>query len=251
MSGASIEDVCRLAQALACNCGYSVFPCRDNKSPACPHGFTQAAHEPDAIAELWRRWPGPLIGIATGSRSGIAVLDCDRKHAEAVVWWQRNYHRLLPTRTYATRSGGLHLYFCDRAGVGNTQGKLCRGVDTRGDGGYVISWFAAGFECPDPTPPQPFPDWLFTALTYRPPVPPVAARPINCDRAIDGIVRKLAGAKEGDRNALLFWAACRLAEHRVGQTEAEALLIPIATSMGLTDREARQTIRSAMRRVAA
>jgi hypothetical protein len=248
---ALVEDVSRLAQNLAKNCGYAVFPCREDKRPACPHGFKQAAHEPAAIARLWRRWPGQLIGIATGPQSGIAVLDCDRKHPEAVIWWKRNHHRLLPTRTYATRSGGLHLYFRDRTGVGNTQGKLCRGIDTRGEGGYVICWFAVGLECLYHTPPQPFPDWLYEALTYRPPAPPAAARPINPDRAIDGVLRKLAEAAEGERNALLFWASCRLAQHRVGQAETEAMLVPIATSIGLTDHEARQTIRSAMRRTAA
>jgi hypothetical protein len=248
---APVQDVVRMAQALGRNCNYHVFPCRDDKRPACPHGFKQAAHEPAAIAELWRRWPGPLIGTATGSQSGIVVLDCDRKHAEAVTWWQRNHHRLLPTRTYATRSGGLHLYFRDRAGVGNTQGKLCRGIDTRGKGGYVICWFAVGLECLDHTAPQPFPGWLYEALTYRPPTSPAAARSINPDHAIDGVLRKLAEANEGERNGLLFWAACRLAEHHVGQAEAEGLLLPIARGIGLADHEARQTIRSAMRRTAA
>jgi hypothetical protein len=248
---ATTDEGCRLAINLARCAGYAVFPCRNDKRPACPHGFKQAAHEPAAIAELWRRWPGPLIGIATGPQSGIVVLDCDRKHAEAVIWWQRNHHRLLPTRVYQTRSGGLHLYFRDCAGVSNTQGKLCRGIDTRGEGGYVISWFAAGLECLDHTPPQPFPDWLFHALTYRPPAPLSAARSINPDRAIDGVLRRLAEAQEGERNGMLFWAACRLTEHRIGRAETEALLLPIARGIGLTDHEARATIKSAMGRNAA
>jgi hypothetical protein len=247
---AATDEACRLAQNLARNSEYAVFPCREDKRPACLHGFHDASRDPDVIAELWRRYPGPLVAIATGPASAIAVVDCDRKHPEAVIWWQRNHHRLLPTRAYATRSGGLHVYFRDRPGIGNTQGKLCCGVDTRGSGGYIISWFAAGFDCLDHSPPAPLPDWLHTAITYQPPVPPVAPRSRNPDRALDGVLHKLAEAREGERNGVLFWCACRLAEHGVGHAEAEAQLIPIATSIGLSPHEARQTIRSAMRRAA-
>jgi len=114
---------CSLAQNIARTCGFAVFPCRENKRPASSHGFKQAAKDPDEIAELWRHWPGSLIGVATGPASGIVVLDCDRKHAEAIAWWKRNHHRLLPTRVYQTRSGGLHLYFNDRPGVSKARHK--------------------------------------------------------------------------------------------------------------------------------
>jgi hypothetical protein len=229
-----------------------VFPCRADKSPACPHGFHDASCDPATILQLWHRWPGELIGIATGEQSDLDVLDADRKHGEALAWWKANHHRLLPTRTFLTRSGGLHLYFRHRVGIRNTQGKLCPGIDTRGSGGYAIYWFAAGFECLDHTPPQPFPDWLHRDLTSQPPAPPPLARPVNPERAIDGILRKLAAAREGERNGMLFWCACRLAEHGIGQREIEALLLPIAQSIGLHDiRETRATIKSAMGRKSA
>ena len=50
---------------------------------------------------------------------------------------------------------------------------------------------------------------------------------------------------------MLFWAACRLRERRLRQTEIEALLLPVASSIGLAEIEARRTIGSAMRRTAA
>ena len=61
------DEYVHLAQNLARNCGYPVFPCREeDKRPACPHGFKDATKVSGAIAELWRQWPGELIGIATG-----------------------------------------------------------------------------------------------------------------------------------------------------------------------------------------
>ncbi len=72
------HEVPEAAQALARNCGYKVFPCRvHDKRPTCPHGFRQASNDPAEIARLWRRYPGGLIGIATGQASGIDVLDID------------------------------------------------------------------------------------------------------------------------------------------------------------------------------
>jgi hypothetical protein len=258
MSGPDHDDICRMAQNLARNCGYAVFPCRIDKTPACPHGFHDAATHGQQVAALWDRWPGELIGVATGARSNLDVLDVDPEHGDAFVWWQQNHSRLLPARVFRTRRRGLHLYFKHRDGMKNTQGKLARGVDTRGDGGYAIYWFAAGCECLDPTPPQPFPGWVFDALTYRPPPPPHSPRPpagrgiTGSSRGpIDGILRKLASAQEGERNGLLFWAACRLYGRGISTRDAEAMLLPIAIGIGLTDPEARRTIASARGRRAA
>jgi hypothetical protein len=242
-----ISDICRLAQNLARNCGYSVFPCREDKTPATPDGFKSAQTIPDAVDRIWQAHPGPLVGIRTGEASGISVLDVDQKHPEAVIWWQDNYHRLLPTRTFATRSGGLHLYFRHRDGIKNTSSKLAKGIDTRGEGGYVISWWCAGLECHDHSPPEPWPCWLFDELTRQPPAPPPRSTEIPPEHAIAGIVRRVEDAQEGERNAVTYWAACRLAERGLRQAEAEALLLPASIVAGLPEFEARRSIQSAYR----
>jgi hypothetical protein len=248
--GPDPQEASQLAQNLARNCGYHVFPCREDKRPACPHGFKQAAHDPAAIAELWRRWPGPLIGIATGEASGISVLDIDAKHPAALAWWKAHHTRLLPTRTYQTRSGGWHLYFRHRGGVKNSQGKLCPGVDTRGSSGYAIAWFPAGGECLDHSPPAPWPDWLLTELQRTPPTPrPVAAasRPAAAEGNTEAILRRVATAAEGERNGVLYWAANRLREHGRLKVE-ETTLIAAAVQSGLSRIEAERTVASARRR---
>ena len=246
---ATTDQACRLAINLSRNASFAVFPCREDKRPACPHGFKDASKDADGIAALWLRYPGPLIGIAAGAVSGISVLDIDAER-QAQAWWRAHHARLLPTRCFATRSGGLHLNFQHREGVKNTQGKIAEGVDTRGDGGYVISWFAAGLECLDHAPPAPWPDWLLAELQRTPPAPrPVAAsRPgAAAEGNIGALLRRVATAAEGERNGVLYWAANRLREHGRLQAE-EAALIAVAMQAGLTQIEAKRTIASAGKR---
>jgi hypothetical protein len=252
------DGVATIAENLARNCGYAVFPCREDKSPACPHGFKVASRDPDVISELWRRYLGPLIGTAAGEASSIDVLDVDIKHTAALAWWRSNEVRIPATRTFRTRSGGLHLYHRHATGLGGSAGKLAPGIDVRGDGGYVISWFAAGCECLDHSPPAPWPGRLVAELLPKP-KPPVAVLPrvktnVHADLAIEGVLRLIATAAEGERNSVLHWSACRLGERvragQIGQREAEALLVAAAAAAGLAEREARATARSGLRRVA-
>jgi hypothetical protein len=96
--------------------------------------------------------------------SGVDVLDLDRKHIEAGAWWTANRDRLPPTRCHRTRSGGLHLLFRHAVGVLSTAGNIARGVDTRGDGGYIIRWPGAGLQVLNDTSPAARPEWLLARL---------------------------------------------------------------------------------------
>jgi hypothetical protein len=253
------EEACYIAQNIARNCGWAVFPCRgEDKAPARPKweggsGYQDATTDPEQISWLWEYWPGSLIGIATGAVSGIDVLDIDVKHETAPAWWKAASRRIQATRTYRTRSGGLHVYFQHAEGVGNTASKLAKGVDTRGDGGYVIYWFGAGFESVDQSPSTPWPAWLLECVLWeRPPPPPVPRRgPDHADKAIEGIVRTVSGATEGSRNSILYWGAQRLKERvnegQISRNNAEAQLIAAAQSVGLSQIEASRTIGSAWR----
>src|SRR6188508_892228 len=196
----SADDALTMAVNLARNCGWAVFPCSATKAPTIPGpgGYKHATKDPDEIKALWRRHPGPLVGVATGSVSGVWVVDIDSpRHVEAWQWWQ-DHHPRLSTRVFQTRSGGLHLYFRDGQGIGNTASRICRGIDTRGDGGYVIHWFAAGLLCLDEQPIAPFPDWL-RLLTMPPPTPVRAAWKESGgsgEGGIAGILKRLSEAPE-------------------------------------------------------
>jgi hypothetical protein len=58
--------------------GIPVFPCNPyNKRPLTEHGFKGATTDPERIRPWWREHPQAMIGIPTGSASGVFVIDLD------------------------------------------------------------------------------------------------------------------------------------------------------------------------------
>ena len=132
---------------------------------------------------------------------------------------------------------GRHRYFrCDGARVGNSAGRLGKGIDVRGDGGYVV---AAGSVHASGTPYRfvdgrglgeieiaPAPKWLLDLLTAKgtatdepvaveiPPVPPaklVRAR-AYAESARRRELGRLAKAPMHQRNDTLNRAAFKLGQ---------------------------------------
>lgn len=237
-----------MAVNLGRNLGYRVFPVGEDKRPRLKDWPNLAASDETAIRELWRRCPDPLVGIATGAASGVWVLDLDAKHVGAADFWNAYRLRILPTRVYRTRSGGLHCYFTDGGEQRNSAGRPVVGVDVRGNGGYVVAWFAAGHEVLDDSRPAPWPAWLADKVAPPKPSAGRGGRVFSGDSGIRAVIDKLASTTEGDRNGMLFWSACRLTEKGLKAGEIEGLLLPAALSAGLPDHEARRTIASAARR---
>src|SRR5262249_15485717 len=168
--------------------------------------------------------------------------DIDPKHLEARDWWKVNRERLPQTRCHRTRSGGLHLLFRHTAGMRCTTGKITPGIDTRGDGGYIIWWPAAGLPVLNDTSPAPWPAGLLAQL-QAPPEISCKQRTVFMpdERALGGLVRVVAGAPEGQRNNLAFWAACRAGEMArsgfIGLETAAAVIAAAAMRAGLSQRE--------------
>jgi hypothetical protein len=157
------QETAQLAQNLARNCGYAVLPCGSDGQPLVP--LRAASRLPLTISNMWLRAPGPLVGIATGSASGIWVLEV---RVDGSAWWETHHDRLPHTRTYETPSPGLQLIFTHGHDIPCTSGRIHAGVDTFGDGGCIVHWFAASRPCLDPEPPAPFPVWLRTMLLEAP-----------------------------------------------------------------------------------
>lgn len=252
----NFQDIVQVALALAAR-GLPVFPCTADKNPTCPHGFKDATCDAVGIHALWRHHPGLLIGVPTGSASGIFVVDVDNaKHVTAAEWLERQAPYLPETQQHRTRSGGLHLLFKHRDALRNSASRLARGVDTRGEGGYLIWWPAAIPNGHHSAPLADVPEWMVAGLSPpepRYPAPPTR-RPLTTEFAlnkIEGIVGTIAAAHEGERNSLLHWGACRLAElvdqSILARSDAFALAIEAARQAGLPDPEARRTVQSAFR----
>ncbi|MEI4473339.1 AAA family ATPase [Frigidibacter sp. MR17.24] len=165
--------------------GKPVFPCReaaetidgklyDEKSPAIPKGFKGATTDAAQIRAWWKSRPNALVGLPTGRASGLAVLDCDRHKPgedgiEALSGLSHEPNDLTPAQVQ-TAGNGLHLYFAWSEGLTNSASHLPRGLDIRGEGGYVIA------------PGSRFPDGRgYGAADLAGPLPsfPAALRPIG------------------------------------------------------------------------
>ena len=119
--------------------GIPIFPCKPTKEPLTPHGFKDATTDVRQIRQWWHKWPRAMIGMPTGPASGIDVLDIDVKPEEGIVGHEYVPHwaKLSPFMV-ATPSGGMHLYFRSEGKLWNSTDQIAPGVDTRGEGGYVI-----------------------------------------------------------------------------------------------------------------
>lgn len=194
------------ARALAAK-NVPVFPCLETKAPACPSGFKSAATDPDRIVELWRLYPGPLIGTPTGV--AFDVLDIDAKHAAARDWWAEMRRWLPETRTHRTRSGGLHLLFRPDPDRRCSAGKIAKGVDVRACGGYIIFWPAAGLPVPCQSPLAQWPAWLAPPKLAAPcgarahPITRTEGMSRYAEGAIDAACRNIIGAPNGEQEITL------------------------------------------------
>lgn len=225
-----------------------VFPCSANKKPTCPHGFLDATSQPQQIRDLFTRYPGSIVGVPTGATSGLDALDTDTtRHKEAADWL--NATPLPATRIHQTASGGRHYIFQHRVGLRNWTSRPVPGVDGRGDGGYICWWPASGYATNGAVPAA-WPDNLLQQ--FEKPKPsrqePHNLEPIN-DAKLSGVLRRITNAVNGERNDLLFWGSCRVAEwidaNQLTRSAGERLLRMAAEKLGLPYPEAERTINSA------
>jgi hypothetical protein len=123
--------------------GIPVFPCEPRgKRPLTYSGFWDASTDARRIRSWWSRWPSANIGVPTGERSGLLVLDIDPRGGgpESLAALERQSGALPATARARTGSGGVHLFFKYplREEVRNSAGLLGPGLDVRGEGGYVV-----------------------------------------------------------------------------------------------------------------
>lgn len=251
------------SRALAAH-GIPVFPCAPGeKRPLTPHGFHDATLDLGTVSRWWSMWPTANLGIPTGAASGIDVVDVD-VHAGGSGFssFERAQHAGLVSNwawQVRTPSGGLHAYFLRWHDQEHRSWQLpgCH-VDFRGDGGYVIAppsrvvvvegndrgydLVAVASHQPRSVDGTALRNFLEPPRRHAPPpdLPSAAARP-------DKLAAWVATRPEGDRNGGLFWAACRMAESNYPFQTAVGVLGEAAQSIGLSDREAVATIRSAYR----
>lgn len=260
------QDALSAALAYAA-AGWPTFPTRPD-DPSCSggqgcqckapfpgtRGCLDASTDPDVIRAWWRRWPEANVSIATGA-PGPDVLDVDVK-PDGDGW--AAFNRLKRAGLLAgakalvkTPSGGLHSYY---EGGAQRNGKLPRHhVDFRSAGGYVLA-------PPSRVHGRPYElldhragasgrlDWQAATRLLDPPKPSSARPRGRAAGDIGSLAAWVAAQQVGNRNDALFWASCRAVES--GHSDLDDL-VAAAVTAGLAEAEARRTVASAARKVAA
>jgi hypothetical protein len=206
------SDLLRAALEYAAR-GWPVFPCKPGgKRPLTERGHLDATTDPSKITAWWNRWPNANIGIPTGERTGLLVLDVD--HPAGLDALEAERGALPSTRTHSTGSGGMHHLYRYPAGeeVRNSAGKLAAGLDVRGEGGYVIappSSTTRPYEVLDDLPLAEPPAGLLEALRRKP-------EPRSVDpggrAGLSDVSSDVEGPPipDGQRDDTLFHIGCRL-----------------------------------------
>lgn len=142
-----MDSLTETALALALT-GLRVFPCSSSKAPAIPRsaggrGFLDATTDPVEIERMFAFPGAALIGVPTGAVTGFDVLDVDPKKG-GLVWWDANRTSLPATRVHHTQSAGMHYLMQHQPGMVCNESQIAKGIDVRGDGGYVVWWCVHG-----------------------------------------------------------------------------------------------------------
>lgn len=183
-------------------------------------GVLDATTDEDVIANWWRAVPDANIGIACGAASDLLVIDIDPRHDgdKSFEALKAIHGDVPPTVAVATGGGGDQLYFRHVDGLSSGAGRLGKGIDHRGTGGYVVappSLHPSGntyqfYEdaTPDIVAPADCPQWIIEGLRKE-----TARRQAGPPDYYRDLFAK--GAKEGERNDALVKMAGHLIRKRL------------------------------------
>lgn len=260
--------------------GWRVFPLAPgHKTPRrqLTDWEAKATSDPARIERWWTTHPRDNIGIACGP-SGLVVVDLDvakpgdtppQRWAGAAggadvlaALTRESGHRLAPTWTVDTPSGGRHLYFRSPTGgrqLRNTAGRVGWRVDTRAWGGFVVAARSMinqrRYELVDDELPAELPAWLAELAEPPPPPAPRLPRPAirargYVETALANEIQRVLDAPPGTRNHTLntaAWALGRLVtQGLLPRQVVESALQAAGQATGLSDREVAATVRSSL-----
>jgi len=116
--------------------GWPVFPVKaKGKTPLIKDWPNQATTDQSQVRAWWTQFPEASIGLATGKKAGLFVIDVDGEEG-----FESLKSLELPTTLNSrTGSGGEHLFFvCPNDREVRNRGRFLPGLDVRGTGGYVV-----------------------------------------------------------------------------------------------------------------
>ena len=161
-----------------CSCGKAKCS-SPGKHPRTSKGLKDASTDPQVIETWWEKWTDANIAVRTGPESGLAVLDIDVKGGgpDNLELLESENEPLPETLVAQTGGGGRHYFFSyPDDGFKNSANDLASGIDTRGDGGYVLiapsnHKSGSNYEWQDDEPGEielaEFPKWLLKKIKAK------------------------------------------------------------------------------------
>jgi hypothetical protein len=228
------------------------------------HGHLAATCDPVRLRLMAQHAPCGLVAIRTGAASGLVVVDIDpRSGGDESLGGLVRSGLLPPTARVVTGANGQHLYY-RHPGQHIPSRPLpgWRGVDIKGDGGYVVAPPSTHprtgrpyFRVDDGRTPVEMTSPLVSALTVSSAVP-VADLPrtdaIRDAQALLGrLLTTIANAPEGSRRTTLYGAsrgvARIVATGKVRLADAVALLHEAGQRADQSEKDRRNAIVAAFR----
>ncbi len=219
------------AVAYAREFGWSVIPTHPTtKKPVIPWARYQQEIADEATIRAWfAKYQAAGVAVITGAVSGLWVVDID-----SAAGRDRLAPLHLPVTPSVTSGKGAHLYFArpdlGASGLRNTAGQV-DGLDTRGDGGFVVAppsvhpsgrrytWRVSPWD----TAPAPAPGALIALFATRGDTE--NAQPVGVSG--DAYARLLAeGAPAGRRHDDMIRLVGHLLAHGLNDAEISVLLRP-------------------------
>ncbi len=195
-----------------------------------------ASNDPVIVSAWWKADPTANVGIAIG-RSGMIAIDCDLPkaddeedgHIEFLNWCAAHGYEPKQSLTAETGGGGRHILYRKPEGVSiGNRTRILPTVDVRGDGGQIVvypSFHVSGGQYRWLTigEPEELPMLLLDLL-----VKPQDERtsPIHGIPTAD----LLKGVPEGERDDVLFRAACRWRQQLDDESAVEVLVLKAASN---------------------
>lgn len=241
--------------------GWAVHPVDIKKKPTTEHGRNDATRDETTIKTFFRN--GAQIGVATGTESGLFVLDVDLDKERGINGYEtleylEGIHGPLPlTPQQRTGRGGMQYLFKFVDGLKNSTGKIGAGIDTRGQGGYIVvapsrntngpyEWVVS----PQDTPLADVPQWLIDALKEAEKPPETHSAPGGEDRPyclkmLGQAMARCATAPDGQKHDTLIKMSTWMGGFvpALSETEIEDTLWHAVALRAEDERGARKTIR--------
>ncbi len=270
----SARPILRAALTLA-EQGWAVFPLQGKRPFAGFRWREQSSADAATVQGMFQARPHANLGIDCG-KSGLYVVDLDVDgDVDGHAAWAdlKATHHFDDTGAWVvlTGGGGRHLIFQDPTGgaLGNTARKLGPGIDTRGNGGYIVAPPSRHPETGRPyrwqsheATPSPLPDALIALLQSAETAKSLAAPTPSASEsgryahyvqtAVSTEAAALATALAGSRNDRLFQAAAGLGElvaapwAHLAQNVVEHVLYAACLTNGLVQDDGESSVRATL-----